>query len=98
FARRVAGEVHPAAGARVQSTLDARLQRFARDTLARTLVELNSRAAPRNVLAWVGSAGGLSNAPEVDAVLAARQAGSTLKPFLYAQAIDEKRLTAATLL
>jgi len=113
FARRIAGEVHPAAGARVRSTLDARLQRFARDTLARTLAELNARAHPRNVhdaaaividnasgevLAWVGSAGGLSNAPEVDAVLAQRQAGSTLKPFLYAQAIDEKRLTAATLL
>ncbi|WP_370887113.1 penicillin-binding protein 1C [Caballeronia sp. RCC_10] len=113
LARRIAGEVHPAAGARVRSTLDARLQRFARDTLARTLAELNARAHPRNVhdaaaividnasgdvLAWVGSAGGLSNAPEVDAVLAQRQAGSTLKPFLYAQAIDEKRLTAATLL
>ncbi|WP_244807389.1 MULTISPECIES: penicillin-binding protein 1C [Caballeronia] len=113
LARRIAGEVHPKAGARVRSTLDARLQRFARDTLARTLAELNARAHPRNVhdaaaividnrsgdvLAWVGSAGGLSNAPEVDAVLAARQAGSTLKPFLYAQAIDEKRVTAATLL
>jgi penicillin-binding protein 1C len=113
FARRVASEVHPAAGARVRSTLDASLQRFARDSLARTLVELNSRAHQRNVhdgaaividnrsgeiLAWVGSAGGLSNAPEVDAVLALRQAGSTLKPFLYAQAIDEKRLTPASLL
>jgi penicillin-binding protein 1C len=113
FARRIANEVHPAAGTRVRSTLDARLQRFTRDTLARTLAELNARAHPRNVhdaaaividndsgdvLAWVGSAGGLSNAPEVDAVLAARQAGSTLKPFLYAQAIDEKRVTAATLL
>jgi penicillin-binding protein 1C len=113
FARRVAAEVHPAAGARVTSTLDPRLQRYARDTLARTLVELNSRAHPRNVhdgaaividnksgqiLAWVGSAGGFSNAPEVDAVTARRQAGSTLKPFLYAEAIDEKRLTAASLL
>ncbi|MDR5811928.1 penicillin-binding protein 1C [Caballeronia sp. LZ019] len=113
FARRIANEVHPAAGARVRSTLDARLQRFTRDTLARTLAELNARAHPRNVhdaaavvidnasgdvLAWVGSAGGLSNAPKVDAVVAQRQPGSTLKPFLYAQAIDEKRLTAATLL
>jgi penicillin-binding protein 1C len=113
FARRVANEVHPVAGARVQSTLDARLQRFARDSLARTLLELNSLAHQRNVhdgaaividnrsgeiLAWVGSAGGLSNAPEVDAVVALRQAGSTLKPFLYAQAIDEKRLTPASLL
>jgi penicillin-binding protein 1C len=113
FARRIASEVHPQAGARIRSSLDARLQRFTRDTLARTLAELNARAHPRNVhdaaavvidnasgdvLAWVGSAGGLSNAPEVDAVLAKRQAGSTLKPFLYAQAIDEKRLTAASLL
>jgi penicillin-binding protein 1C len=113
FARRVAAQVHPAAGARVRSSLDARLQRFARDTLVRTLMELNSRAHPRNVhdgaalvidnrsgeiLAWVGSAGGMSNAPDVDAVVALRQAGSALKPFLYAQALDEKRLTAATLL
>jgi penicillin-binding protein 1C len=113
FARRVANEAHPAAGARIRSTLDANLQRFARDTLTRTLAELNARAHPRNVhdgavvvldnasgdvLAWVGSSGGLSAAPDVDAVLARRQAGSTLKPFLYAQAIDERRLTPATLL
>jgi penicillin-binding protein 1C len=34
----------------------------------------------------------------VDGVLAPRQPGSTLKPFLYAQAIAEQRLTAASLL
>jgi len=113
FARRVASETHPVAGARVTSTLDARLQRFAGDTLTRTLVELDAPAHPRNVhdgavvvldnatgdvLAWVGSSGGLSGARDVDAVLARRQAGSTLKPFLYAQAIDERRLTTASLL
>ncbi|WP_459716803.1 penicillin-binding protein 1C [Paraburkholderia sp. 2C] len=113
FARRVAGEMQPAAGARIRSTLDANLQRLARDTLTRTLAELNARAHPRNVhdgavvvldntsgdvLAWVGSSGGLSAAPDVDAVLARRQAGSTLKPFLYAEAIDERRVTTATLL
>ncbi len=113
MARKIAQETHPGAGVRVQSTLDAGLQRFAHDTLGRALLELNSRGHERNVhdgaaiaidnqsgdiLAWVGSAGGLSNAPDVDAVLALRQAGSTLKPFLYAQAIDEKRLTPATLL
>ncbi|MDQ7977449.1 penicillin-binding protein 1C [Paraburkholderia sp. SARCC-3016] len=113
FARRVANEVHPAAGARVRSTLDANLQRFARDTLTRTLAELNARAHARNVhdgavvvldnvsghvLAWVGSSGNLSAASDVDAVLARRQAGSTLKPFLYAEAIDERRVTTATLL
>jgi penicillin-binding protein 1C len=113
FARRVAAEVRPVAGARVRSTLDANLQRFARDTLTRTLLELNARAHPRNVQdgavvvldnatgevrAWVGSSGALSGARDVDAVLALRQAGSTLKPFLYAQAIDERRLTTASLL
>ncbi|WP_063533985.1 transglycosylase domain-containing protein [Burkholderia sp. MSMB1589WGS] len=113
FARRVAAEVRPGAGARVRSTLDAPLQRFARDTLTRALAELNAPAQRRNVQdgavvvidnatgeirAWVGSSGALSAARDVDAVLAPRQAGSTLKPFLYAQAIDERRLTAASLL
>lgn len=113
FARRIASEAHPAAGARIVTTLDAKLQRFATDTLKRTLAELNAPAHARNVhdgaivvldnatgdvLAWVGSSGGLSGARDVDAVLASRQPGSTLKPFLYAQAIDEHRLTTASLL
>lgn len=113
YARQIASIAHPAPGARVRSTLDANLQRYARDTLARTLVELNARAHPRNVQdgavivldnasgevrAWVGSSGGLSKAREVDAALALRQAGSTLKPFLYAEAIDERRVTTASLL
>ncbi|WP_051481305.1 penicillin-binding protein 1C [Paraburkholderia nodosa] len=113
FARQIANAVHPAPGMRVRSTLDANLQRYARDTLTRTLIELNARAHPRNVqdgavvvldnatgevLAWVGSSGGLSKAREVDAALALRQAGSTLKPFLYAEAIDERRVTTASLL
>ncbi|WP_116136192.1 penicillin-binding protein 1C [Trinickia diaoshuihuensis] len=113
FARRVAGEVQITPGARVVTTLDAKLQRFTTDTLRRTLAELNAPAHARNVhdgavvvldnatgevLAWVGSSGGLSNARDVDAVLARRQPGSTLKPFLYAEAIDEHRLTTASLL
>ncbi|MFP6560055.1 penicillin-binding protein 1C [Paraburkholderia sp. B3] len=113
FARQVASAMHPAAGQRVRSTLDANLQRFARDTLTRTLIELNRPDHSRNVkdgaavvldnatgevLAWVGSSGALSAAREVDAALALRQAGSTLKPFLYAEAIDERRVTTASLL
>jgi penicillin-binding protein 1C len=54
--------------------------------------------ASGEVLAWVGSSGELSERAEVDGVLAPRQPGSTLKPFLYAQAIAEQRLTAASLL
>jgi penicillin-binding protein 1C len=113
FARQIASAVHPAAGQRVRSTLDANLQRFVRDTLTRTLIELNQPAHPRNVrdgaaivldnatgqvLAWVGSSGGLSGAREVDAALSLRQPGSTLKPFLYAEAIDERRVTTVSLL
>jgi penicillin-binding protein 1C len=54
--------------------------------------------ASGEVLAWVGSSGELSVAAEVDGVTALRQPGSTLKPFLYAQAIAERRMTAASLL
>jgi len=54
--------------------------------------------ASGEVLVWVGSSGDLSQAAEVDHVTAPRQAGSTLKPFLYAKAIEQKRLTAASVL
>ena len=100
--------VKPPTTARV-STLDAPLQRFAVQTLQQhlrelvgrhvedaALVVLDNRSA--EVLAWVGSSGDLSNAAEVDGVTALRQPGSALKPFLYAQAIAERRITAATLL
>jgi penicillin-binding protein 1C len=93
---------------RVPSTLRAPLQRFAVQTLAQHLRELQGRNvedgavlvldnATGAVLAWVGSSGTLSQASEVDGVLALRQPGSTLKPFLYAQAFAERRLTAASL-
>jgi penicillin-binding protein 1C len=93
---------------RVPSTLRAPLQRFAVQTLQQHLRELSGRNvedgavlvldnATGAVLAWVGSSGALSQASEVDGVLALRQPGSTLKPFLYAQAIAEQRLTAASL-
>jgi penicillin-binding protein 1C len=54
--------------------------------------------ATGEVLAYVGSSGELSRAGEVDGAAALRQAGSTLKPFLYALAIEERRLTAASIL
>ncbi|HEX2547089.1 MAG TPA: penicillin-binding protein 1C [Ramlibacter sp.] len=101
--RQAAGQV------RVASTLRADVQRVAVQTLQQQLRELRRRNvedgavmvldnASGEVLAWVGSSGELSRAAEVDGVTALRQAGSTLKPFLYAQAIAERRLTAASLL
>ncbi len=95
--------------ATIQSTLRASLQRFAVQTLQQQLRELRGRHvedgavvvldnATGEVLAWVGSSNELSQAADVDGVTALRQPGSTLKPFLYAQAIAEQRITAASLL
>ncbi len=93
----------------ITTSLRAPLQRFAVQTLRQHLRELRGRHvedgavlvldnASGEVLAWVGSSGELSGAAEVDGVTALRQPGSTLKPFLYAQALAERRLTAASLL
>jgi len=93
----------------LRTTLYAPLQRFAVQTLQQQLRELAGRHVEDaalvvldnrsgQVLAWVGSSAELSSAAEVDGVTALRQPGSTLKPFLYAQAIAERRLTAASLL
>lgn len=95
--------------AQLRSTLRAPLQRIALETLTQQLRELRGRNvedgavlvldnATGEVLAWVGSSGSLSQAAEVDGVLAPRQPGSTLKPFLYGEAIAERRLTAASLI
>ena len=93
----------------IRTTLRAPVQRFAVQTLQQHLRELAGRQvedgallvldnASGEVLAWVGSSGSLSAAAEVDGVTALRQPGSTLKPFLYGQALAEKRITAASLL
>ena len=93
---------------RVATTLSAPLQRMALQSLTQHLRELRGRNvedgaivvldnASGEVLAWVGSSGTLSRAGEVDGVLALRQPGSTLKPFLYGEAFAERRLTAASL-
>lgn len=94
---------------RVQTTLDANLQALTLETLQRQLAQLAGRGvrdaaalvldnATGEVLAYAGNAGAGSSAPFVDGVKAPRQAGSTLKPFLYELAIEEQLLTAASLL
>jgi len=99
----------PSGVASVRSTLDARTQRLAQDVLQRHLMELARREvedgavividnASGEVLAWVGGSGALSSAAQVDAVLALRQPGSTLKPFVYGMAFEKRVLTPASLL
>lgn len=97
---------HP--GQRLGTTLDGGIQRLAADVLEQQV----QAAAGRNVrdgavivvdtesgdvLAYVASVS-TSTAGQVDGVRAHRQAGSTLKPFLYGLAIERRYLTAASLL
>lgn len=96
-------------GSHITTTLDASLQRVAMLSLRQHLMELGERHVKDgavivldnksgDVLAYVGSSGELSESGAVDGVTALRQAGSTLKPFLYGMAIDEKILTAASVM
>ena len=97
------------AGERVTTTLDASIQRFATRALQHQLASLRDHNVrdgavlvvdnrSGDVLAYVGSGGPFSSAPQVDGVRAHRQAGSTLKPFLYELALERRYLTASSLL
>ncbi len=94
---------------RQRSTLDAGLQRTAVAALRRQLGELGGRhvedgalvvldSASGEVRAWVGSSGDLSGAAQVDGVVARRQPGSTLKPFVYELAFERRLITPASLI
>ena len=109
LAPHLAARLLTKAGQRVTTTLDARLQRIATIALARQLQGLGAARArdgavvvvdnaTGDVLAYVGGVGGASTAAAVDGANSYRQAGSTLKPFLYAQAIERGYLTPASIL
>ncbi len=96
-------------GMRVTTTLDAGVQAVAVTALKRQLQGLGTARArdgavvvldnaTGDVLAYVGGVGGGSTAAAVDGANAYRQAGSTLKPFLYAQVIEKGWLTPASIL
>lgn len=109
FSRVVAAKLKRHSGGELLTTLDAPLQREAVSSVRRHLAGMgNTRLTDAavvvldnhsgEVLAYVGSSGSVSAAGEVDHVRALRQAGSTLKPFLYALALEARHLTAASLL
>ncbi|MBD3732043.1 MAG: penicillin-binding protein 1C [Sphingopyxis sp.] len=96
-------------GKRVATTIDRRIQTAAIVALRRQLAGLGSDRvrdgavvvldnATGDVLAYVGGVGLKSTAAAVDGANALRQAGSTLKPHLYAQVIEHGWLTAASIL
>jgi penicillin-binding protein 1C len=91
------------------STLDGRLQKFASEMVKYSLGALEGRNVrdgailvvengTGEVLAYVANAGTFSSARFVNGIRAKRQAGSTLKPFLYALAFEKRFLTPASLL
>ena len=110
FVRRVRARVPVDATApRLATTLDASLQRRVQAILDGAIDRLSDAGAgdgavlvtdhrTDEILAWVDG-GGLAqpDVGHVDAILALRQPGSTLKPFLYGLAL-ESGWTAATIL
>jgi penicillin-binding protein 1C len=96
-------------GSTVTCTLDSRIQRFAIDRMTHSLLSLRSQNvkdgailvvenSTGDVLAYVSHSGEPSYTRFVDGVQAKRQAGSTLKPFLYGLAFEQRILTPASLL
>jgi penicillin-binding protein 1C len=96
-------------GSTVTCTLDSRIQRFGIDRLTHHLLSLKSQNvkdgavlvlenSTGDVLAYVSYSGEPLSARFVDGVQAKRQAGSTLKPFLYGLAFEQRILTPASLL
>ena len=88
----------------VQTTINLDLQKFAMERAQSQVLSLKSQNvhdaaifvvenATGEVWAYVGGSGKFSSAPYVDGVTSLRQAGSTLKPFLYATAFENKILT-----
>jgi penicillin-binding protein 1C len=102
---------HPTRAARVDTTLDAALQRLAERQIAHYMEQYGDRGIHNaaalvvdsrdlSVKAWVGSANYWSQSidGQVDGVLAKRSPGSALKPFIYAMALDQGVLHPRTIL
>jgi penicillin-binding protein 1C len=96
-------------GSTLTCTLDSKIQRFAIDRLTHHLISLRLQNVKDgailvvenitgNVLAYVSYSGEPSYTGFLDGVQAKRQAGSTLKPFLYGLAFEQRILTPASLL
>lgn len=93
----------------IQSTIDSNLQRQVRNILNASLTPLAGQNAKDgavlvvdnlsgDILAYVGNTGEGASARNVDGIRAKRSAGSTLKPFLFAAALERRLITAGSTL
>jgi len=93
----------------LKCTLDGKLQAFATDALIHQLLTARNQNVgdgavlvadikSGEVLAYVGSANDFASARYVDGIQALRQAGSTLKPFVYGLAFEQRLLTPTSLI
>ena len=109
LAPHLAAHLLTAPGMKVTTTIDPAVQMLALTALRHQLQGLGPTRvrdgavvvldnASGEVLAYVGGVGLGSTAASVDGASAPRQAGSTLKPHLYAQLIERKWLTAGSIL
>jgi penicillin-binding protein 1C len=92
----------------VHSSIDRKLQREVSAILEKQIARLQGKNvrdaaaivvenASGKVIAYVGAVNS-SLSPHVDGIQSPRQAGSTLKPFIYAKALDSRILTSASVL
>jgi penicillin-binding protein 1C len=102
---------NPSLSGRIDTTLDASLQRLVERQISRYLSQFGERGI-RNVAAllvdyrdmsvksWVGSADYTNQGihGKINGVLTKRSPGSTLKPFIYALALDQGLLHPRTML
>jgi len=93
----------------IQSFIDSKIQQKVYSILEKNLISLrankvNDMAAvvvdnkSGKILAYVGTIDRFSKSSQVDGADSARQAGSTLKPFLYGKAIEKKIITPASII
>lgn len=107
---RLAGGV-PADATRVRTTIDGELQAFAENAVQQVVGGLSERRARDGaaivvdnrdgaIVAYVGSADyfARAGAGKNDGVVALRQPGSTLKPFLYELAFERRTVRPTTVL
>lgn len=108
FAEAIAA-AHPAARGRVRTTLDLALQEEVAALARRHVERLRARGVGQaavvvldnrdgGVRALVGAADFAGPGGEINGAWVPRSAGSVLKPFLYAEAIERRLLTAASVL